>query len=67
MLSTTETFHEDFPLDNLMSGPIVDDGVSSKFLTTRRAFQVALSVIRLYHVGVALNERSSTFFLVVVE
>jgi len=61
------TSHKDFPTDNLVRRSVVDDGMSGKLLTARRTFEVALSVIRHYHVGVALYKRSSAFLSVTVE
>lgn len=44
------TSHEDFPSNDLVCRPIMNDGVSSKFLTTRRALKITLSIVRRYHI-----------------
>ena len=61
------TSHKDFPADNLVRRSVVDDGVSGKLLTTRRTFEIALSVIRHYHIGIALNKRSRAVLFVAVK
>ena len=61
------TLHEGLPLDDLVSGPIVNDGVSSELLTAGRTLEVASRVVRRDHVGIALDERTRAFFFVAIE
>ena len=63
MFSSVMTSHEDFPADNLVCGPVVDDGMSGKFLLAVGAPQIAFGVILYYHVGIALYKCSGAFLI----
>lgn len=67
MFSSMMTSHKDFPSNNLMCGSVMDDGMASELLTARRTLEIALGVVRHYHVGVTLNERSGIFLFVTVK
>ena len=58
--------HKDFSSDNLMSGSVMDDGMSGKFLAAFGTMQIAPSVILHDHVGVTLDERSRALLFVTV-
>jgi hypothetical protein len=59
--------HEDLPSDDLVRWSVVDGSVSSELLTASGTLEVALSVVRQYHVDIALDERSSAFFFIAVK
>ena len=61
------TSHKDFPSDNLMCGPVVDDSVPGEFLPTIGALEITTCVILHYHVGITFYECSGTLFFVAVK
>jgi len=61
------TSHEDFPLDYLVGGSVMNDSVPSEVFTAGRTLEVALSEIIRYHIGVTLYELSSALLLVTIK